>query len=200
MQFEIDDDFQLDRFDGAGLALTRNSSPASAWRLGVSLDGHTSSGDVTGTSSNDSGTTPTSYDLPEDDHFGIGLDLLRLKRFHPDRRFDLELGVGPRIVFDHSKTTQQSSIGDVGISTDEIRSSTQQYGVIGRLGVEVFVARSLSLHAHYGTFFGYRHLSQTIDSDQAFYDGTARHVLTDQTLNQWSLDNLGVTLGVSAYL
>jgi len=200
MQFQVDDDFQLSGFNGAGLALTRNSSSSSAWRMGVELHGHTSGGELTSGASGTSGTFQSSQDLPDDDHFGFGVDLLRLKRFHPDRRIDLELALGPRITFDHAKSTSGSPIGDLGFSTDENRIETQQYGVLGRFGVEVFLARALSVHAHYGAFLGYRHTEFMRNSHETYNDGRERDVHTDSTVNLWSLDNLGVTLGVSAYL
>ena len=200
MQFQVDDDFQLNGFEGAGLALTRNSSASSAWRMGVELHGHSSGGELTSGSSGVSGTSQSSQDIPDDDHFGFGIDLLRLKRFHPDGRIDLELGVGPRVTFDHAKFTSGSSLGEIGFTTDENRIETQQYGVLGRFGVEVFLARALSVHAHYGAFLGYRHYTSTTDSHETYYDGMERDVHRKSTTNLWSLDNQGVTLGVSAYL
>jgi len=200
MQFEVDDNFQLKSFNGAGLAVTRNSSPSGAWRLGVTILGDTEDGEFSSSSSIDSVTSSSSRDLPETHVFNVGAELLRLRRFNPDRRIDLELAVGPSVGFFHQENTQFVNLGGAGYATQDVRSSSQVYGLVGRLGVEVFVARSLSLHAHYGAFFGYRHTSQLTDSHESYNDGTQREVRTDQTVNEWLLSNSGVTLGVSAYL
>jgi len=63
MQFEVDDDFQLSNFNGLGLAVTRNSSPSGAWRFGVTLNGISEDGDISFSSSSDSGAT-NSDDIP----------------------------------------------------------------------------------------------------------------------------------------
>jgi len=200
MQFEVDDDFQLRSFNGAGLAVTRNSSPSGAWRLGATLAGDTEGGDLSSSFSDDSEVLTSSQDLPENQRFNVAVELLRLRRFNPDRRIALELGVGPSIGFFHQENTGSIALGNLGVATQEVSVSSQVYGVVGRLGVEVFVARSLSLHAHYGTFFGYRHTSQSTDRHETYFDGPSREVQLDQTMNEWSLSNSGVTLGVSAYL
>ena len=200
MQFEVDDSFQLRSFNGAGLAVTRNSSLSGAWRLGVSFSGESQGGDFSSTLSNESGTFSGSDDLPEDQRYNVGFELLRLRRFKPDRRFALELAAGPRVALFHQTHTEASAIGDVGIATQDVSMSSQAYGLVGRFGVEVFLARSLSLHAHYGAFLGYDHTGQEIDSHETYLDGSERDVRTDVTVNRWSLTNSGVTLGVSAYL
>jgi hypothetical protein len=199
MQFEVGDDFQLTSFNGMGLAVTRNSSLSGAWRLGATLSGRTGTGETTSSSSNDPG--PISTNVPLDQRYDFGFELLRLKRFSPDRRIDLELAVGPRIGLIHFKSTEQGDpIGGPGIATQETSLSNQEYGVVGHLGVEVFLARSLSLHAHYGAFAGYRHTGQDVERQESYVDGTSRTVTTEFDLNQWFLSNSGVTLGVSAYL
>lgn len=200
MQFEVGDDFQLSSFNGMGLAVTRNSSLSGAWRLGATLSGRTGTGETTSTNSINPGTISTS-DVPTDQRYDLGFELLRLRRFSPDRRIDLELAVGPRIgVFHFNSTEQDIPILDTGIAMQEVSSSNQEYGVAGHLGVEVFLARSLSLHAHYGAFAGYRHTGQDVERQESYFDGTSRTVTTEFDLNQWFLSNSGVTLGVSAYL
>jgi opacity protein-like surface antigen len=188
MQFQVAQDFQLSGFNGAGLAMTRNSSASGAWRLGVGfgasfIHGHTENSE-----------------LPEAERYGVTFDLLRMKRFNPDRRIGLELGVGPSIGFNHEEFTQQVDLGDTGFAIQENHYSSQVYGVVARFGVEVLLARSLSVHAHYGALAAYRHIDQLTESQEFYDDGTSRNVSMETTGNSWTLSNLGVTLGVSAYL
>jgi len=200
MQFEVDDDFQLNSFNGLGLAVTRNSSPSGAWRFGVTLNGITEDGDTSFSSSADSGATLTRFDdIPGLDRYNFGFELLRLHRFKPDRRIGLDLAVGPRIGFFHEKGTENQAIPDLGVATETVTNSDQVYGVVGRFGVEVFLARSLSVHADYGAFAGYRHSNHQVDREESYFDGTSRVVTTEFSVHAWSLSNSGVTLGVSAY-
>lgn len=188
MQFQVAQDFQLFGFNGAGLAATRNSSASGAWRLGI------------GFGANFIGGHAEERELPEDERYGVTLDVLRMKRFNPDRRIGLELGVGPSIGFNHEEFTQQVDLAGIGFAIQENHYSSQVYGVGARFGVEVLLARSLSVHAHYGALAAYRHIDQLTESQEFHYDGTSRVVNTETTGNSWSLLNLGVTLGVSAYL
>jgi len=200
MQFEVDDDFQLSSFEGAGLAVTRNSSLSGAWRLGVTLNGSTQGGELSSSFSDGSGTISSSQDLPGNQRYNFGFELLRLRRFSSERRIGLELALGPRVAFFHQNFEQDVPIEDIGVAREEATYSDQVYGITGHFGVEVFLARSLSLHAHYGAFAGYRHSNQVVDRHESYNDGTSRNVTTEFNLNQWSLSNSGVTLGVSAYL
>jgi hypothetical protein len=200
MQFEVDDNFQLHGFQGAGLAATRNSSSSAAWRLGLTFNAAFAGGDFTQSVSDPSGSNTVSQDTPDNQSYGVQVDLLRLHRYQPGRRIGLELGLGPRIGFDHQQTTGDVFVDSSGTLTRETRFSSQNYGLVGRFGVEAFVARSISLHAHYGAFIGYRHRNQSLELRRDNFDGSSLDDTARATVNEWNLSSLGVTLGVSAYL
>jgi hypothetical protein len=131
---------------------------------------------------------------PGVDRYAARLDLLRLKRFHPDRRVGLELGIGPRVSFDRrSETRNYSNPAISGRQKEEVKN--QFYGVLGRVGAEVFLARALSAHAHYGAEFRYRHTVASMElSDEQGFSAT-----TEATQNAWQFGATNVTFGISLY-
>lgn len=198
MQYEIGNDFQLLPFEGAALAVTKNTSSTAAWRLGILLaldvtDGTTT---VDSISSGLNGTSESTVtrEAPGVDRYTARFDLVRLKRYHPDRRVGLELGIGPRVSFDRTSETRfYSNPAIPGHQKEEAKN--QFYGVLGRVGAEVFIARALSAHAHYGAEFGYRHTvaSQELSDDQGF------SATTEATQNAWQFGATNVTFGISLY-
>jgi len=198
MQFQIVQDFQFRGFEGAGLAMTRNAGTNSAWRFGVNLDGQLTEGDRTTTTAADS---EFSQDvLPIDrNQYSVRLDLLYLHRYHPARRVGLELGVGPAVdLLRYREEVEQGY--DSFTFHRESRASSSSYGITGRLGVEVFLARALSVHAHYGGFFGYQQVTSTSLYHDVYTNGLVRDAAVENQTHQWFLTNEGVSLGISVYL
>lgn len=198
MQFQLVEDFQFRAFEGAGLAMTRNAGTNSAWRFGVNLDGLLTGGDRTTTTTADS---EFSQDvLPIDrNQYSVRLDLLHLHRYHPARRVGLELGVGPAVDLDRHRTEVEES-NEFITSHRDYRASISRYGLTGRIGVEVFLARALSVHAHYGGFVGYQQVTTTSLYDDRYADGSVRDAAVENQTHQWFLTNDGVSLGISVYL
>lgn len=191
MQFELGPEFLVSGFDGAGLAVTRNSSDTGAWRLGLSLRVRSVDSELSMT---DPQTPRTSIDGPDRQNGFVNVDVLRLKRFHPDRRVGLELGLGPRVTYRHDKEdfTAPDTVGTIEQTN---RLSSLFLGVAGRLGAEVLLARSVSVHAHYGVEAGYGHLTTTQE-----FSRTAVQNEVKISSDHWTFSPLGVLFGVSVYL
>jgi hypothetical protein len=190
MQFQLIEDFQFRAFEGASLAMTRNSGPNSAWRFGVDLNGALVSGEISRTLSTDS-TSQQLVDPLDVKRYSVQLDLLRLHRFHPARRVGFELGGGPSVSFDRQRETRDAS----SPVEFESRRSGSRYGLLGKAGVEIMLARALSLHAHYGAFAGYSQQTSTVQfrGNDSSFTGEVQDRL-------WQVTDEAVTLGVSVYL
>jgi len=192
MQFEIGPDFQLQSFEGAGLAVTKNTSHSKAWRFGVNLSGDLLSNDQSRTSTTDSTIFESTSPTQSADRAAVAFDVLRLIRYQSDRRIGLQLGFGPTIRLSRFNT----HVGEApGGAEFESRTSNSSYGLLGRLGAEVFLARALSVSAHYGAFAGYVQQTETFH----FSLGTQTDVIERQQ-RDWLLSSQGVTMGISVYL
>jgi hypothetical protein len=193
MQFQLVENFQFRAFEGAGLAMTRNAGTNSAWRFGVSLNGDFSGFDRTFTASDSSVSEVWPVDS---DRYSVRLDLLRLRRYHPARRVGLELGVGPTV--DQTWSQEELDIDSPPLSfRREVRSSRGRYGLIARLGVEVFLARALSIHAHYGASGGYE---QFTAHQHTIYTQAGETFENEFHQHRWFLEDEGASLGISVYL
>jgi hypothetical protein len=198
MQFQVVDDFRLAGFENAGLAMTRNTGENSAWRFGVQLSGQSWGGEFTRTVTTDSTSVEETRPIDQD-RFSVHIDLLRLRRFHPDRRVGLELGVGPSVQFERFR--DESENANPSYTThNESRASVSRYGLAGRFGVEVFLARDLSVHAHYGASAGYMQETSTQHSSISYVTGHTGESTFEAQRRQWFFEDEGVGLGISLYL
>lgn len=196
MQVQLGPHFDVSNFQGAGLALTRNSSEHSAWRLGATLafDHRDSAYDAA--FSDSSGGSSSGIDGPDGTFYSINVGLLRLKRYQPARRIGFELGFGPQVSYWHNTVeTKGGSSSLVFTSTETTVSSF--FGIAARLGTEVMLARSLSIHAHYGFHGGYSHESQKFVSEVG---DVSPYALAEEKRNGWLLEQEGVVFGASVYL
>jgi hypothetical protein len=198
MQFQVVDDFRLAGFENAGLAMTRNTGENSAWRFGVQLSGQSWGGEFTRTVTTDSTSVEETRPIDQD-RFSVHIDLLRLRRFHPARRVGLELGVGPSVQFERFR--DESENANPSYTThNESRASVSRYGLAGRFGVEVFLARDLSVHAHYGASAGYMQETSTQHSSISYVTGQTGESTFEAQRRQWFFEDVGVGLGISLYL
>jgi len=197
MQFQLVEDFQFRAFEGAGLAMTRNAGTSAAWRLGVTLNGSFEGLERTITTTD---STVSQDFIPIDGHrYSVRVDLLRLRRYHPARRVGLELGIGPSvnlIRYGEDSDTNQPPF----LVSDRGRASFSSYGLTGRFGVEVFLARGLSVHAHYGASAGYQQTTSSSHSEITYNDGTTSVSTFESQQRRWFLSNDGVSMGISVYL
>lgn len=195
MQFQIGDNLRLQNFGGAGLAVTRNAGANDAWRLGLTWSGRFTSDDgFSRLSQNDTLITETPQSGIDQHQAGLGLDLLRLHRFHPGRRAGLELGVGPSASYNRTRTRSQDD-GSSAFSEERLRDLF--VGVSARLGAEVLVARSVSVHAHYGARVGYEEHQRDAESVTT---PPPLSRLDHRRLHGLSFSNQGLLFGLSVYL
>jgi hypothetical protein len=192
MQFEIGQDFQLQGFEGSELAVTKNTSHSKAWRFGVTVSGDLQDSDQSRTVATDSTILEFPGRPPTQDRTAVAFDVLRLIRYQSDRRIGLQLGFGPTIRLSRFNTHVGEAPSQVELET---HNSDSSYGLLGRLGVEVFVARALSLHAHYGAFAGYVQQTESVRVTAAPTVETIERQQRD-----WLLSSQGVTMGISVYL
>jgi hypothetical protein len=199
LQFTIADNFQLGSFAGAGMSITKNTSPHGAWQLGLTYDARTTdqSQELQGP-----GVPPPPRDYGrEDDALALDLSLLRLHRYQPDRRIGLQLGLGPSLSYLH----QKSEIDDqqtFQTTHSEFTTTGYAIGVDAALGTEVFVATAISLHARYNGSLDYTHRTDSREdtiTDTSGGPATVTIQSDDRTLHGWSLVSQGVTFGVSVY-
>jgi len=199
MQFQIVDDFRIAGFESAGLAMTRNAGENSAWRFGVYMTGQSWGGDFARTTTTDSTSVVQEGPPIDQDRFSVHLDLLRVHRFHPARRVGLELGVGPSVQFERFRDETENA-NPFYTTHNEARASVSRYGLAGRFGVEVFLARDLSIHAHYGASAGYMQDTSTQQSTISYVTGESGESTFEAQRRQWFFEDEGVGLGISLYL
>lgn len=194
MQFEVGPDFQLSNFNGAGIAVTHNTSESAAWRLGLNLA-------LEDLDQNIEGSPYFGGDSDQGDTYvAVDVDLLRLKRYQPARRIGFELGVGPVISYAHM--SEDFVFGDENESVNGSFESARGFlGLAGRLGGEVMLARSLSVHAHYSLRAGYQR--QRYTTHQVRVNTTVDSRLEteiEDIQNRWVFRPEGILLGLSVYL
>lgn len=195
MQFQVEDNFQLSSFEGTGLSVTKNTSPTGAWRLGLSYGGN-----LRKFTEERSGTFPYD-DTNERDFASVDLNLLRLKRVHPDRRIGMVLGFGPRVSLSRVHESANRIEDSTSVSTGNFRRNVTSFDLVGQVGAEVFVARSLSLHAHYEAFVGYLRSNEENDRTRVqFPSGLRSEIRYRSRSSGWSTGSVGVALGLSVYL
>jgi len=198
MQFQVAENFRFSAFEGAGLAMTRNAGTNAAWRFGVSLDGVFRDGARTTTTTTDSSSAQDVFPIDQYEH-SVRFDLVHLHRTQPARRVGLEIGVGPSVYLLRYGDEFEDS-NEFGSSQRESRASLSRYGLTGRLGVEVFLARALSVHAHYGAFAGYQLETSTQLFQATSAGGSSSDSVFEVQRHRWFLSNEGVSLGISVYL
>ena len=194
MQFEVGPDFDLTNFDGAGLAMTKNTSASSAWRLGVSLSAR--SFDNESALSINSGLNASG----NNNDFSATIDLLRLKRFQPSHRVGLELGLGPVVSYGHSSADNVQTDDPIQFKVEQ-HGHSAFLGLTTRLGAEVMLAHSVGVHAHYGLEAGYTRRRITTSSTSGPISGAPTYSQSAETeSDRWSLTPGGVLFGLSVYL
>jgi len=199
LQFSIAENFQLRGFVGSGLSITKNTSPQGAWELGFTYDARTKEQSEEG---RDLSLTPPTLDMERsDDRTFLDFRLLRLHRYHPDRRVGLQFGVGPALSYSHAHSEADGQ--RAAQTTHEIYTSSDYgIGVGATLGTEVFVAPAISLHARYSGSLRYSWGTESwehsiVDTSGGPAVETTQNVET--TSHGWALAGQGVTFGLSVY-
>ena len=180
LQFRVDSDAILSEFGGS-IAMKRHVSAQSAFRVGFDF----------GLSSGEASTTPPSGNGQENDRdaemVGMFVDYLRYTDVESPIHFFW--GTGPFGSFSRSKNSSR-------VASSETESVTKVWsaGISGRVGVEWFFTRTLSLHAEYfGTAY---YQSRTSESTTANGLGSLTSKVADDV---WALSRGPVVFGLSAY-
>lgn len=195
MQFQVEDNFQLGSFEGTGLSVTKNTSPTGAWRLGLSYGGSLRKFNI------ENSVTFSSDETRKQDFASIDLNLLRLKRVHPGRRIGMVLGFGPSVSLSREHESDVRIEDSTTVITNNFRRNLTSFDLVGQVGAEVFVARSVSLHAHYEAFVGYSRSNQEDDrSSVRLPSGPSSEFRRRIRSSGWSTGSVGVSLGMSVYL
>ena len=199
LQFRIIESFQLASFSGSGLSITKNTSPQGAWELGFTYDAQTTDRslvqDILGS------VQPPLDAESQVDGATVALALLRLHRYHPDRRVGLMFGAGPFVSYQHFHT-ETDELQPTVTRHLEATSTGYGFGVDAALGAEVFVAPAISLHARYEGSLGYFHVSDSQEDTSVDTSGgpaVQSTVTREDTQHRWSLSGQGVRFGLSVY-
>jgi len=181
LQFDINGDLlSVDEFSG-GVSLKRHFSAKSAVRLGIGLDGYTSSEEAENSLGDINDVDRDAYE--------VYLEMLLQRYVNPGAPVNFYWGVGPYVSFFHTNS-------DNVTETQSSSSETDRLGVGARamIGVEWFAAREISLHAEYTVVGGYFNAESTQS-----VSGPGSSSSSKDESDGWSFNTDGVRLGLSIY-
>jgi hypothetical protein len=197
LQFSIDHNFTLSSFQGSTISIKKHTRDDAAWRLGVSLSLLGRDRDYIDRRND----TPRSTTDDNRNSAYVDLRLYRVKYPAPNAAVNFFWGIGPQL--------QYSRVSDDNVVTYESpnrvmrnESTLTGYGIGagGIVGVEVFVAKGISLLAEYGQSFSYSYSKTKIEEIRTDADPVFRSTQYRETKeNRWSFMSDGVTLGLSVY-
>ena len=153
VQFGIRNNFTLSSFQGGTISVQHNLSPASALRLGVTLNGAFNDGTSEDRYVNASNLTSMTSVNNGGNSQTVGLDVAYLWYVNPGEVLLLYVGTGPHVSYNHS-TGDQTMLGQASDNTWQRTMSTATNTSWGMgdesvLGAEWYPARWVSLHAEY---------------------------------------------------
>jgi opacity protein-like surface antigen len=200
LQFQIDNNFHLSSFDGTTISLTKQKSPNSAIRIGLSISGSLSNSDQ-----NDDDQTNTrriTVGDRNDNNISVNLNALCLRyRTATNGSINPYVGIGPTIGFSRNKT-EASGTTYYTDATIESTSSDRRYtltgGIASAVGVEWFVSKSLSLTAEYGVqlVYVYTDRDSSSRSTRITEDSTSVNSSDGATISrEFALDSRPVKFG-----
>lgn len=175
LQFKVDSDAILSEFGGS-VAIKRHISAQSAFRVGFDY----------GLSTADRDREDLHYDN-DIGTIGMFIDYLRYADVASPVHFFW--GVGPFGSFYRNKTSLPS-----GTPPYETINKSWDVGISGRIGVEWFFTRTLSLHAEY---FGTAYYESRTSEFTSTVEGVPN--TTKASDDQWALSRGPVVFGLSAY-
>ena len=182
LQFKVDSDAILSEFGGS-VAIKRHVSDRSAFRVGFDYGLSTQDFDAQYTDGESDRQTDRDQET-----VGMFVDFLRYTDVESPVHFFW--GTGPFGSYGRSKSSEQFVVGE-----QESVAKTWSAGISGRVGVEWFVARSLSFHAEY---FGTAYYLRVTSTHTTRTGGEAPNTY-ESTTDQWALSRGPVVFGLSAY-
>jgi hypothetical protein len=187
LEFGIEDNLRLTSFGSDMVALKRQTSERTAWRLGLSAS---LLADETDRS--------REYAIPDTTHLStfersgrsFGVNLTRLQYLQPARRATAYWGAGVFATNTHSRI-ESGLDGSAGVRMNSNQTSA---GARVLFGGEWFAVRSIGIHAEYGARLQYRKAT-TEDA----YPGSPLAASYRSETSNWSGSGSGVRFGASWY-
>jgi hypothetical protein len=201
LQFKIGDNFTLSSFQGALISCQRQVSDRSAIRLGVGIN---LSDDHRDYDRNEFDTNSYNRDSEENidsDSKYINTSLLYTRYAHPESNLTAFYGFGPNLEFEWYNAEDEHIGYDVSgnvtsKSKQKIDIDNIDIGIIGALGFEWFLSKSISLTAEYGLLLKYYWDKRKSRTENVFSSyGTE----TEFKSNGFAIDATSVKFGLSAY-
>lgn len=184
LMFQILGDINLRQYDGANLSYKRMTADNRAYRLGVTLDLRTQSGENSQPSTGKQKTKLNSQ--------SIDLTLLKLFVPHSTGRVGFYYGVGPLFGFDRNFNESRPPVS----FSYKNRSLMWSAGIDCVIGLEWFASHELSLVGEYGTAVTYSH-SNSSSWTRLSTDGW--ELVSESKSDNWQLSPSTVRLGVAVY-
>ncbi len=200
VQFQVENDFTLEPFNGTMISLKRHLTSRSALRVGVGLDlSATDESEYVSNSMADTLVTSRASDGDVENQ-AVRLDLLYVRYPNPEATVNWYWGAGPTMRYQHNEGEGTSPNSDGRTWTSHSESESWGLGVLGCVGAEWFAGRSVSLHAEYFVTLQYTRF----DSDQR--DHTTGNELNPSRSSESHreregvvFDGANVLLGLSLY-
>lgn len=193
LMFQATSDIRLLGFNGGTISWKHHTSPAGAWRVGLTTSASTSSDDLDMTEYND--TSQTSW-LRENDQgyltFSIAIE--RLHYTNPDRSISLYYGLGPSLAASRKTQTLADARVPYG-QAREIVTNSVGIGIGAAFGVECFPHRQIGILGEYAPGLAYTWTKSETTTDNT----TGLDRSEKQERNQFELRTSAVRLGVSLY-
>ena len=195
LMFGIGQNFQLTTLNGFTLSIKKHTTDAHAFRLGLSVSYENlddTRDDIQDTSESVSKGTGYNYFLAVYPTYYIYIA--------PKADVNFYCGLGLYGKYGHAKTDYIHTFNHriENYEDDHTKSESFEYGINTNLGVEFFPIKSFSIFAEYSLAFGYSKSQNNEDTYYYYPDGIS-HLNTTNVSKKFSLNNQGVTFGLSIY-
>jgi opacity protein-like surface antigen len=194
-QFGIQDNFNLQAFQGGTISYKKHFSNSKAYRLGLDL--------VFDFDSDENAIVIddilTSMGESDRNTQRINLRVQRLFYRNQTSRVKPFLGIGPVFGFGHSKIKTISENPRIGMIRENTSTSySWSFGITGIAGIEWFASSNISLLAEYSSEVLYKYSNTKSERYDSFVDdGTTR--ISDGTYKNLEFQPSHVRFGLSVY-
>ncbi len=184
LQFAVGSNFTLQSFDGLMFSAKYHFSTKTAFRFGVGILG----GSNNATQETFTGSVPLKNDNENIYLFGNYIIYP-----HPDTKFILFFGAGPRLSFKHS--LRQNYYSDMPEKVYSTETTSWAAGLQFNLGIEWFAVKNLSLFGEYQAYGTYgKTYNNNLLENSAGDLQSFKHVSND-----WFFNGTTARLGLSVY-
>lgn len=189
LQFMINENFRLSSFQGATISLLKHISLKKAWRFG--FDGGVDYNKLNKIRPYYDREGSKEYFVQYDLHFTIDLQLL--KYVNTESNINLFYGWGPVVSYRYIKGRTKAHDPITGLRVN------WECGAKFVFGTQLFLARSISIHAEYSTSFVYNFQWDRTELWQFNNANQGRLVIDDIQSEGFNLSSSAVKFGLSAY-